>query len=114
VTPASPAAVLGTSAVSVAAKTGGSRVAATVGLAAQTPLPGGAVATGGGFLGISGVPRKMVRFGIAGPTVRALAYPRLPADDTCLPEDRDCPDPPAADGAPASTRKKGACCGCGH
>lgn len=113
-TPSSPAAALGTSAVSVAAQTGGSRVAATIGLVARTSLPGGAAPASGAFRGISGIPRKTVKFGIAGPTVRALAYPRLPADDTCAPDDRDCPDAPAVGGTLARIKKTGGCCGCGH
>ncbi len=106
---------------------GGTVVASTVGLpgdptASTQGLPAlpPAAASGlrGAFQGMSGVPLKRTRLGVAAPAVRPLAYRRLAADETCLAAEA----PPAMAGArPRASRpcrcptaSRGGRCACGH
>ncbi|HZJ63643.1 MAG TPA: hypothetical protein VFD36_09040, partial [Kofleriaceae bacterium] len=116
----SPAAALGTLASSP--KT---RVAGAVGLSNApasslglpvTPPPGAMALRGAAFAGISGVPLRQPRFGVAAPTVKALAYRRLPPEQGCLQGPGVC-DPPAPAATAASMKrkhKKGCTCACCH
>jgi hypothetical protein len=117
----SPASALGTLAASpktlVAGAVGLSNApSASLGLPLPPP-PGSVAVRGAAFAGISGVPLRQVRFGIATSTVKALAYRRLPPEQGCLegPGVCDTPMSAAATAGPASRKhKKGCTCACCH
>jgi hypothetical protein len=114
----SPAAALGT-----LAATPHTRVAGAVGLSNAPssslglplpPPPGSIAVRGAAFAGISGVPLRQVRFGVATPTVRALAYRRLPPEQGCLEGPGVCDTTASPATAAGKPHKKGCSCACCH
>lgn len=108
-----PAAAATSGATQVAGSVGHSTSPSSASGLPTAPLPNVAgSAPQGAFKGISGVPLKAVRFGVAAPPPRALAYRRLQADDACL--DPTLPDGTATAAGTPARKKRGGACGCGH
>jgi hypothetical protein len=80
------------------------------------PPPGSIAVRGAAFAGISGVPLRQVRFGIATPTVKALAYRRLAPEAGCLEGPGVCDTTSSSTTASGGSKphKKGCACACCH